>query len=78
MNQDRTGQVWEYSAAGVFLVTGRARVRVDGHDSSVIWMDHPILWLHDRFSSVRAGRVDGFIEYQVGAWESMASFKRIT
>jgi len=74
---DRTGQTWEYAASGIFLVTGEARVRVDGHDSLVIWMDHPIVWLYDRFAVARPGRVDGFIEYPQGPWESSANFKRI-
>ena len=77
MTQDRTGQVWEYSAAGKFLVVGSPTTRQDGHDSAVEWMDHPIVWLDDKFASIRAGRRDGFIEYPQTPWEYKENFKRI-
>lgn len=74
---DRTGQIWEYSVAGVFLVIGASQARIDGHDSVIDWRDHPIVWLDDKFSDIRVGRKDGFIEYPTSLWESLSTFKRV-
>jgi hypothetical protein len=69
--KDRVGEVWEYSAAGVFLVVGSPILRFDE------WIDHPIVWIYDRFETIRAGREDGFIEYATEPWELRNNFKRI-
>ena len=75
---DRTGQIWEYSVTGVFLVIGASRVASVEADDMIIWMDHPIVWLDDKFTGIRVGRRDGFIEYPQGLWETRSfTFKRV-